>query len=360
MLKSAPSQSRGPLYAILLPMPPKLISFEEALKISGDKRHLLLGNGFSISWKPDTFRYDSLYNRANFKKLNPNIKKVFEELKTKDFELVMKSLINTAQVLKVYSPTRKKLIAELERDAIELKNLLVATIASNHPENPNEISETEYFLANAFLNHFQNIYTLNYDLLLYWVIMHYNQENEKIKYDDGFRTPDSGKAEYVTWDIEKTRNQNIFYLHGALHIFDEGSELQKYTWINTGVKLIEQIRTALDKNFFPVFVSEGTSKEKKEKIVHSNYLSRGYRSFSAIGNSLFIYGHSLADNDDHILNLISKSKLSKLFVSIYGDPNSKDNKKIISKAKLLKQNRKNEKYPLELHFYDASKVRIWK
>ncbi|MCH5715569.1 DUF4917 family protein [Niabella hibiscisoli] len=191
-------------------MPTKLISFDEALRISGDKKHLLLGNGFSISWKPDTFRYDSLYDRANFKNLNPDIKKVFEKLKTKDFELVMKSLVNAAGVLKVYLPARKRLIAELEQDAVELKNLLVTTIASNHPENPSEISENEYFLANSFLNHFQNIYTLNYDLLLYWVIMHYNQENDKIKYDDGFRTPDNGKSQYVTWDIEKTNTQNIF------------------------------------------------------------------------------------------------------------------------------------------------------
>lgn len=338
----------------------EIISFKEALKISGEKRHLLLGNGFSISWRPDTFRYDSLYNRANFKKLSPNIKKVFEQLKTKDFELVMKSLQVAAEILKVYSPSKTKLISELENDAKELKNLLVNTIASHHPENPNEITENEYYRSNLFLNSFQCVYTLNYDLLLYWVIMHYNEENNKSAYDDGFRTPDSGKAEYVTWEIEKTRSQNIFYLHGALHIFDEGSELQKYTWVNTGIKLIEQIRNALNKNFFPVFVSEGTSKEKKEKIVHSNYLSRGYRSFASIANSLFIYGHSLADNDDHILNLIPKGKISKLFISLYGDPTSDENKKIIKKATVLKLSRKNEKRSLEIYFYDASTVKIWK
>lgn len=336
-----------------------MITFKEALKISGEKRHLLLGNGFSISWKPDTFRYDSLYNRANFKKLSPNIKNVFEQLGTKDFELVMRSLQNAAEILRVYAPQKKKLIAELENDAIDLKNLLVSTIASHHPENPGEITEIEYLNSNLFLNHFQNIYTLNYDLLLYWVIMHYNEQHDKPKYDDGFRTPDGGKEEYVTWDIEKTNKQNIFYLHGALHIFDEGSELQKYTWVNTGVKLIEQIRNALDKNFFPVFVSEGSSREKKEKIVHSNYLSRGYRSFSAITSSLFIYGHSLADNDDHILNLIPKGKISKLFISIYGDENSNENKKIRAKATNYKQLRKNEKIPLEIHFYDASTTKIW-
>jgi hypothetical protein len=345
---------------LLSDMPVSIISFDKALQFAGQKRHLLLGNGFSISWKPDIFRYDSLYNRANFKNLNSNVKTVFEKLATTDFELVMKALQSAAKVLKVYSPDSKSLIKELETDAAELKNLLVNTIASNHPVNPNELSESEYFHANAFLDLFQNIYTLNYDLLLYWVIMHYNEKTRKVKYDDGFRTPDSGQAEYVTWDIEKTNKQNIFYLHGALHIFDEGSELQKYTWVNTGIKLITQIKTALDKDFFPVFVSEGTSKEKKEKIVHSNYLSRGYRSFAAITNSLFIYGHSLAVNDDHILNLIPKGKISNLFVSIYGDINTPDNKKIIRKAHALQQTRRNDKVPLELYFYDASSVKIWR
>ena len=336
------------------------ISFEKALEMAGEKRHLLLGNGFSISWNPDIFRYDSLYSKANFSKLSPNIKSVFEQLQTKDFELVMRSLLTTTRILEVYSKSNKQLISNLYNDANELKNLLVATIASNHPENPNEISEAEYFRANEFFDNFKDIYTLNYDLLLYWVIMHYNERTEKVKYDDGFRTPESGKAEYVTWEIENTNKQNIFYLHGALHVFDEGSELQKYTWVNTGIKLIDQIRTTLDKNFFPVFVSEGTSKEKKDKIVHSNYLSRGYRSFGSIGNSLFIYGHSLADNDNHILNLIPKGKISQLFISIYGDINTTDNKKIVRKAQGLQTARKNLKNPLQLYFYDASSVRIWR
>src|SRR6202035_1072609 len=134
--------------------------------------------------------------------------------------------------------------------------------------------------------------------------------------DDGFRTPNEGSTDFVSWDIEKTDSQNLFYLHGALHIFDAGSELQKFTWINTGIKLIEQIRNALDDKKFPLFVSEGTSSEKMDKIMHSNYLSRGMRSFSKIGGNLFIYGHSLADNDKHILNLIPKSKIKRLFVSL--------------------------------------------
>ncbi|MBX9634380.1 MAG: DUF4917 family protein [Magnetospirillum sp.] len=45
----------------------KLISFAEALTFSKTgKRHLLLGNGFSISLKPDIFTYGALYDNADF------------------------------------------------------------------------------------------------------------------------------------------------------------------------------------------------------------------------------------------------------------------------------------------------------
>ncbi|RYX87794.1 DUF4917 family protein [bacterium] len=338
----------------------KLYTFQEALALTSkfSKRHLLTGNGFSIACRSDIFRYDSLFEQADFKKLNPNVKTIFEVLKTHDFEVVMKHLKYASDILKIYDPQNTTLIDQLDHDANELKNVLVNAIASSHPENPSEILESEYEHCKSFLVHFNNCYTLNYDLLLYWTLMHY-QESENVKSDDGFRTPDSGQADFVSWDIEKTDGQNVFYLHGALHIFDTGSELQKYTWVNTGTRLIEQIRNALDNGKYPLFVSEGTSIEKTDKIMHSNYLSRGLRSFSHIGSCLFIYGHSLANNDSHILNLIPKSKIQMLFVSIFGDPASDTNKDIIKAAEsIIAKRRGNSR--IELHFYDAESTHLWK
>jgi hypothetical protein len=45
-----------------------IMSFTEAMRrIDGaNKKHLLLGNGFSISLKPDIFSYGSLYENADF------------------------------------------------------------------------------------------------------------------------------------------------------------------------------------------------------------------------------------------------------------------------------------------------------
>jgi hypothetical protein len=42
--------------------------------------------------------------------------------------------------------------------------------------------------------------------------------------------------------------------------------MKKFTWIDTQIPLIEQIRAALKQGSYPVFVSEGMSNEKVERI----------------------------------------------------------------------------------------------
>jgi len=246
---------------------------------------------------------------------------------------------------------------QIERDACGLKELLVQTIAKSHPERPNTVYPTEYDHCMNFLKHFTSVYTLNYDLLIYWAYMN---EEEKNKSDDGFRKPTyEPDASYVSWESSQSHGQNLWFLHGALHVFDTGTEIKKFTWKNTGIALIDQIRQALDKNMFPVFVAEGTSKEKLEKIKHSDYLAKAYRSFQEIQGSLFIYGHSLAENDEHFLKLIEKGKLEHIYVGIYGNPEDDFNKKIIKRAELMKLNRSG-KHTLECSFYDSSTANVWK
>jgi hypothetical protein len=158
--------------------------------------------------------------------------------------------------------------------------------------------------------------------------------------------------------FENTNQQNVHYLHGALHVFDAGSELQKYTWINTGVRLIEQIRSALKSNLYPVFVAEGESKQKLDKIQHSGYLSRAFRSFANVGGDLFIFGHSMADSDDHILNLMSKNKVSRVFVSLHGDPAKASNNFIRTKIEKIAAKRPTKR-PLEVTYFDAASAKVW-
>lgn len=74
-----------------------LLTFEAAIKDAQKykKRHLLLGNGFSIALRPEIFQYRKLYEQADFSKLSPAAKRAFKELDTQDFERVIKALRDT-------------------------------------------------------------------------------------------------------------------------------------------------------------------------------------------------------------------------------------------------------------------------
>jgi hypothetical protein len=140
-----------------------------------------------------------------------------------------------------------------------------------------------------------SLYSLNYDLLLYWTLLHEQimvvdqqhplqwriEETERIEHNDGFLPPDDDpEAQYVTWDGEESHEQCVFFLHGGLHLFDHGAELQKKCWERSGgLPLVDQIRSALNESKFPLFVSEGNSAGKFERIRHSAYLHKGLRSF---------------------------------------------------------------------------------
>lgn len=141
-------------------------------------------------------------------------------------------------------------------------------------------------------------------------------------------------------------------------MFDAGTEIQKYTWINTGIRLIEQIRDALTRNYYPLFVAEGSSDEKLVRIRHSDYLAKAYRSFSSITGALFIYGHSLAENDEHYLRKIERGKVRHIFVGLYGDPNSEANKDIILRAERMSEARHPSR-PLEVSFFDSESASVW-
>ncbi|MEK9501701.1 DUF4917 family protein [Gaopeijia maritima] len=338
---------------------PALISFDEALGLQPERarRTILLGNGFSIACRPEIFTYGALFDRADFDALDEKVRAAFDVLGSRDFEHVMRSLQTASRLATVYAPADPELSTTLSEHAEALRDVLVRAIATSHPEHPFQIEADEYTSARTFLSHFNRIYSLSYDLLLYWTAM---QEMEPaLAFDDGFRTPDDGPAEYVTWEVEKTDTQNAFYLHGALHLFDAGHEIKKFTWANTGVRLIEQVRDALEENLFPLIVSEGEAEQKLDRINHSNYLARGYRSFAKIGHALYTFGVAFSDNDDHLLHLVRKNRrLAVLAIGIYGDPNTPENRRMIEKIENLNNNR-SERNRLLIRYFDAETARAW-
>jgi hypothetical protein len=337
-----------------------MLSFKEALAESGQiqgKRHVLLGNGFSIACRPDCFTYGRLFDEADLAKLSVAGDGLFASEETTDFEEVIRSLQAAARMADLYETTDPSLADRLREDAAELKRALAETLAKTHPDHVGELDEAEYRAARVFLANFDHIFTVNYDLLLYWTLM---QEMEpKVGSDDGFRAdPDDLDAPWVTWDSYKPFRQNVFFLHGGLHLFEEGATLKKLTFSRTGIALVEQIRSALDSEAYPLVVTEGTSEEKHAKIRHSDFLAKGLRSLATCGGSLFIHGHSLAKNDAHVLRSIELNKIEALFVSLHGKPDKRANQRIQRRAASLADRRQPNR-PLQVHFYDSDSAAVW-
>ncbi|HEX7028109.1 MAG TPA: DUF4917 family protein [Gammaproteobacteria bacterium] len=344
-----------------------MLTFDEALHQSNraTHRHVLLGNGFSRACKEDIFAYDALFDRADFASLSGNAKALFEALETTNFEAVIAALRKASKIVEIYVADFPELARTLVADALALREVLVSAIAGSHPDLPGDIPSEAYSACKQFLSNFKRVFTLNYDLLLYWAVMQ-RELYPDIDPNDGFRTPEYGEAGYVTWEIENSYGQKIYYLHGALHMFDAGSELHKYTWVNTGIRLTEQIRNALEAEKYPMFVAEGTSEEKLDRIKHHAYLTKAFESFARISGALFIFGHSLAENDEHILHLVEKGKISELYIGVFGDPKSQANQRAIERANRMAQYRlglaARRRIPppeLSVFFYDAESARVW-
>lgn len=350
------------------------LTFEQALDDSESfsKRHLLLGNGFSIACCPGIFHYGSLLDQADFGDRS-DLRDIFDAFGTQDFEMIIRSLEDAAIVTPLYIDDGGSVADSMEYDAGFIKEVLLSTIAGNHPSVPSDIPDEKFWACRQFLNHFLGedrkgqVFTLNYDLLLYWSLMHDDMpfgESLGITRNDGFgNVEDEPDADYVVWQGETGAHRaSVHYLHGALHLFDAGHEIQKFTWNRTNLRLIDQAREAIEHNNFPLFVAEGDSSKKKSKIRHNAYLYQGLKQLTSNAQTrshcFFVHGHSLADNDAHILQRLGKGKFRKLYVSLFGNPDLESNQSVIASAERLVALR-HERYPLELAFYDAQSANVW-
>jgi uncharacterized protein DUF4917 len=137
-----------------------LMTFDQAI---GDaarytKRHVLLGNGFSISCRPDCFRYDALLDEATFDGASGDIQAVFELLGTTDFERVIELMRLAADLCDGYGTTDTQLCARLRADAAIVRDALARVLAARHPDVPFDISNPEYASARTFLAHFERLH----------------------------------------------------------------------------------------------------------------------------------------------------------------------------------------------------------
>lgn len=326
----------------------KILEFEEAIsETNSNQRNILLGNGFSIACDK-CFSYDSLFQ---FSQLPPEIKNIFQELDTKDFELVMNKFREVTDYC--YYNLHSEAIADLLWNYQRVvRNDLIQCISYIHPKSF-EIAESRKKNTLKFLSNFNYIFTLNYDLLLYWLLM-YNLGDLNKKFGiqkDGFA---NRKEYYCEWS--KFNNfQNVFYLHGALHLFYKNRDAYKIVADKyTGGTLLDITQKYQDKDIFPLVVTEGESQNKLDFINENDYLQYCYEKLSDISGVLFIHGHSLDKKDKHIFDAINDNpNILEIYISIH----PKSGETINKKSKLAEDAFNCDK--INLHFYNADSANIW-
>lgn len=343
----------------------KLATYEDVKKYLKEKEreiHLLLGNGFSMAYDPDIFSYNALSNFID-KTDDAFLKKLFSIINTKNFELVMQELDNFYELAVAFS-NDQKLIDRIKTSSETLKRSLIEAVEQLHPEHVFTIPEEKSLKCFEFLNYYLsnngNIFSTNYDLLLYWITM----RNKTEKAIDGFgrdvikpadESP-TGEAELseLRWGNHK-EEQSIFYLHGALQLFDTGTEVIKEQYDSVHY-LIEKIRERMHRKEYPIFVTAGNEREKLIHIAHNKYLSYCYDKFTNITGSLISFGFNFGDSDKHIIDGINKatyfdtkqkSKLFSIYIGVYSDEGFN---RIKEKEKLFK---------CKVNYFNARTCGIW-
>src|SRR5262249_40577295 len=121
------------------------------------------------------------------------------------------------------------------------------------------------------------VYTTNYDLLLYWSIMDESKIFKDFFWGKWATAPDEAHFDLTDTDLWDEKCTKILFLHGALHLYRSKASTFKKIGGDRG-SLLEQFDVRGDA--IPLFISEGTSKDKLSAIKRDDYLSFAYERFS--------------------------------------------------------------------------------
>jgi hypothetical protein len=342
----------------------KLQSYSEVIEYLNKKKrtkHLLLGNGFSMAYDPEIFSYNAL-NRFIDNLNDPLITKLFNIINTKNFELVMQQLDNFCELAEAFS-SDKEFINKIEDANQNLQHSLLDAVNELHPEHvfkiPDDKSKKCANALNEYLSNGGHVFTTNYDILLYWVLM----RASGIKAIDGFgRYVDESTLSYnkdevewseLTWGPNKP-DQNIHYVHGALPLFDTGPTVIKEQY--DGRCILENIKKRVEKKQYPIFITAGNAEDKLTHILHNQYLAFCYDKLSTLTGSLVTFGFQFGDYDTHIIDAINMAckydaerggKLLSIYIGVYSEQDEKYIRSI------------EKKFSCKVNLFDAKTANFW-
>lgn len=346
----------------------KLMTYQEVLTSLKKKRrtkHLLFGNGFSMAYDSNIFSYNAL-SKFIEESGDPLVRNLFEKLNTKNFELIMQQLDNFCEIADLFSDD-KTLVPKIKAISEKLKSSLIDAVKELHPEHvfkiPEEKSNSCIDFLQEYLMNNGLVFSTNYDLLLYWVLMRNNAKNavdgfgRELETDidsENYIQPEDLDYSELRWGKYK-KEQTVFHLHGTLPIFDTGVNIIKVEY-DSQHYLLENVNERIENKEYPIFVTAGNGTEKLTHIMHNKYLTHCYEQLCTIQGSLITFGFNFGEYDTHIIDAINKAakfgrknpdKLWSIYIGVYSDNDLKHINKI------------KDKFSCKVTPYNAKTVNIW-
>lgn len=321
---------------------------------------LLLGNGFSMAYAPSIFSYNALHNFVD-KTDNAILKALFGVVDTHDFERVMQQLDlleSLGEVLALGGELKQRISVARE----DLKRSLIDAVRALHPEHVYKVPEEKCAACKGFLQLFLDsrgsLFTTNYDLLLYWVLM-----RSGLLAVDGFGRDRESSDEYVRPELlgyselrwgRNAAGQNVHYVHGALPLFDTGTEVVKEQYQGVEGYLIDRITERIKNGQYPIFVTAGSADQKLTHIRHNPYLLHSYDALANLDGSLVTFGFNFGQQDAHIVAAIkraAKQPASRRLRSVYIGVYSHDDAERLAQV--------GKQFKCKVHLYDAKTAEVW-
>lgn len=269
---------------------------------------LLLGNGFSMNiWRK--FDYPSLFEVAKSEHIQPSLDvnsiALFDRLNSNNFEDALKVLFHARLVDDLLNSPQQ---AEIDDLYTSTKNALAAAVNYSHAPHGFEGLTA---INKAFRN-YQNVFTTNYDLIPYWAIM---QEN-LWRFKDLFWAGED-KDTFDPNDTAVSADKCILsYLHGAIHLVELPDGKTKKLKAN-GTNLADLFDLA-HPEYFPLFISEGSSDRKLSRIKQNDYLRFSFEKLQSLDGNLVVIGHSLhKDYDQHIVDALRDGNLESIAIGVW-------------------------------------------
>jgi len=326
-------------------MVPSQVTFEQALEDTARcRRHLLLGNGFSLGPCPS----------FSFRSLNEEACKLDSSL-----EAILPPGIDFEQAMRRASPS----------DCARLREAFIQTIANIHPRSRTEALDTAQmeicadFMGKFFRRRSRyegRVFTTNYDLILYWIIV--AQQGRLQSCGDGLQ-------HQFTWHGDREHKARVYYLHGGLHLYEKVSQkpsgpVPVITKLQSGTgpafSLPALVRTRVNGGDLPIFVSEGSSADKAKRIDSNDYLRTAYLRFEEACNApdaaLFVYGHGLGKVDSHIINAVTRGCVPRVYI---GWHSPSDRERFERLADWWQQKRAAAGKPVIVATFDSKNVPVW-